>query len=121
MAQFLKLNFVKENFIYLKGEWVSDGYEHVETYFNANLITHFVECEDIPGDGTSMNYYDFSECFESGLLLNLSEEGAKAVDNICDRVFDEEITSDATAAKGAPFVMVANSADYIMQQLNQRA
>lgn len=123
MSKFLKLNFVKENFIMGKTgktsklEHVSDGYEHLEMYFNADLITHFMECEDIPCDGSSHFDDDFSEILETGTILWLSDDGVKAVDEICDRVYDTNITSGYSTSKGANFVLVANTVEDILAQL----
>ena len=123
MSKFLKLNFVKENFIMRKTgktsklEHMSDGYEHLEMYFNADLITHFIECEDIPCDGSSRCDDDFSEILETGTILWLSDDGVKAVDEICERLYDANITSEYSTSKGANFVLVANTVEDILAQL----
>lgn len=123
MSKFLKLNFVKENFIMRKTgktsklENMSDGYEHLEMYFNADLITHFIECEDIPCDGSSRCDDDFSEILETGTILWLSDDGVKAVDEICERLYDANITSEYSTSKGANFVLVANTVEDILAQL----
>lgn len=123
MSKFLKLNFVKENFIVGKNgktsklEHVSDGYEHLEMYLNADLISHFIECEDIPCDGSSRSDDDFSEILETGTILWLSEDGIKAVDEICERFYESNMTSDYSTSKGANFVLVANTVEDILAQL----
>ncbi|MBN6077007.1 hypothetical protein HYE59_05520 [Aggregatibacter actinomycetemcomitans] len=123
MSNFLKLDFVAENFYRIKKdensklEYVTDGYEYVEAFINTNLITYFVECEDIPANGTTPDDDDFNELLEVGSLLFLTKEGIEVVDDICRRFLERGKTSDVATSKGANFVMVANNVDDIMNQL----
>jgi len=124
MSRFLKLEFVKENFDLTKVKGtsemrpISDSFEHFEVYFNADLITVFVECEGIQGNGTSINDDDFEDCFENGTMLYLSDEGIKVIDEICERFYAIDIAHDAAYAKGSNIALVTNSVENIIKQLN---
>ncbi|QOR16610.1 hypothetical protein [Haemophilus parainfluenzae] len=125
MGKFLKLEFVKENVepVKIKGKSdvmpISSGFEHFTAYLSSDLITCFVECEEIPGDGTSINDDDFSECLETGTALYLSEEGIKVIDDLCDRFYsDMGIVNNTSCLSGVNLVLVTNSIDNIIKQLN---
>ena len=82
------------------------------------MLTLFIECEEIQGDGTSINDDDFEDCFENGTMLYLSDEGIKVIDEICERFYEIDIVYDAAYAKGSNIVLVTNSVENIIKQLN---